>query len=84
MSIVDTEEMQEAIETLRSELPTEDTSNFTFDKRTKDAKDNTASGLTSDQLFNRFDELHEKGLYYPVLTDEVMKEVTCIRYIESV
>ena len=56
--------MQETIETLGSELPKEDTSSFSFDKRTKDAKENASNGtgLLLDDLFNRYDELQDKGL----------------------
>ena len=63
LSIMEQEEMKEAIETLGAELPKEDASSFTFDKRAKDSKDNaenTAIGL--DDLFDRFDELQEQGL----------------------
>ncbi len=63
LSIMEQEEMKEAIETLRTELPKEDASSFTFDKRAKDSKDNaenTTIGL--DDLFDRFDELQEQGL----------------------
>ena len=64
MSIMDEEEMKQAIEQLGSELPKEDTSSFSFDKRTKDAKENSSngSGILIDDLFARYDELQEKGL----------------------
>ncbi|MDR1504151.1 MAG: hypothetical protein LBT43_17020 [Prevotella sp.] len=61
MQLMDSDEMKEAIETLKAALPKEDTSSFSFDKRTKDAKDNS-SEITLDDLFNRFDELSGKGL----------------------
>ena len=61
LQIMDTEEMQKAIEHLRIELPKEDTSSFSFDKRNKDTKENTG-GISLDDLFNRFDELQDKGL----------------------
>lgn len=63
LHIMDTQEMQEAIVQLQAELPKEDTSEFTFDKRTKDAKDNAENSILSlDSLFDRFDELQEQGL----------------------
>lgn len=64
MSILGDRDMQEAIETLGSEIPKEDTSSFSFDKRTKGAKENASNGtgLLLDDLFNRYDELQDKGL----------------------
>ncbi len=61
MNILDTEVMKEAIEQLASELPAEDKSSFTFDKRTKDAKDNAVE-LSLDDLFARFEELQAAGV----------------------
>ena len=55
--------MREAIETLQNELSKEDTSSFTFDKRTKDSKENTDNNAISlDELFEYFDELQDKDL----------------------
>ncbi len=64
LSVMADGNMAEAIEKLGSELPKEDTSSFSFDKRTKDAKENAAnsSGIVFDDLFNRYDELQEQGL----------------------
>jgi hypothetical protein len=62
MGIMESDEMKEVIETLGSELPKEDTSSFSFDKRTKDSKDNSSGGISVDDLFNRFDDLQEQGL----------------------
>lgn len=63
MSLMETEEMQEAVRTLMDALPKEDTSTFSFDKRTKDNKENPAAGAaTLDDLFERFDSLQEQGL----------------------
>lgn len=64
MELMSGEEMKEAIEKLGEELPKEDTSEFSFDRRTKDNKDNAAEsgGLSLDDLFDRFDELQEQGL----------------------
>ena len=63
MAIMETDEMKEAIETIMAALPKEDTSSFSFDKRTKDNKDNPAAGAaTLDNLFERFDSLQEQGL----------------------
>ncbi len=61
LQIMETQEMQDAVERLRFELPKEDTGSFSFDKRNKDTKENTG-GISIDDLFNRFDELQEKGL----------------------
>ena len=61
MQILDTEIMQEAIGKLGAELSPEDKSSFSFDKRTKDAKDNAVE-LTIDDLFSRYEELQEAGL----------------------
>jgi hypothetical protein len=61
MNLMESEEMKEAIETLQAALPKEDTSSFSFDKRTKDAKENS-SEILLDGLYNRFDELQNKGL----------------------
>lgn len=64
MSILEEEDMKQAIDQLGSELPKEDTSSFSFDKRTKDAKENasTSGGIQLDDLFARYDELQDKGL----------------------
>lgn len=62
LSIMETAEMKEAIRKLQEELPQEDTSAFSFDKRTKDSKENASAGITLDTLINRFDELQEKSL----------------------
>jgi hypothetical protein len=59
----ETKEVQEAVEQLRSELPKEDSSSFSFDKRTKESKENANNnGISLDDLFNRFDELKGQGL----------------------
>lgn len=63
MSIMETGEMKEAVETLMAALPKEDSSSFSFDKRTKDNKENPAAGAaTLDDLFGRFESLQEQGL----------------------
>ncbi|WP_185154005.1 hypothetical protein [Dysgonomonas sp. ZJ709] len=62
MRLMESDEMKEAIETLRSELPKEDTSSFSFDKRTKDAKDNATNAISLDELYARYDSLQDKGL----------------------
>lgn len=62
MEIMASDEMKEAVEGLRSELSLEDTSSFSFDKRTKEAKENASGGIYLDELFNRFDHLQEQGL----------------------
>ena len=60
MEIMETEAVKTAIEQLGAEIPKEDTSSFSFDKRTKDSKDNTVD-LSYDDLCSRFDELQEAG-----------------------
>lgn len=65
LNLMESEAIQQTIEQLRSELPADDTSSFSFDKRTKDNKDNAApqnSALTLDGLFESFDELQAQGL----------------------
>ncbi len=64
LSVMANFEMQAVAEKLGAELPKEDTSSFSFDKRTKDSKEAAANeaGILIDDLFNRFDELQEKGL----------------------
>lgn len=63
MSVMETDEMKEAVETLMAALPKEDTSSFSFDKRTKDNKENPAAGAaTLDDLFDRFESLQAEGL----------------------
>ena len=60
LSIMESDEMKEAVETLMAALPKEDTSSFSFDKRTKDNKENPAAPL--DDLFDRFESLQAEGL----------------------
>lgn len=63
MSIMESDEMKEAVGTLMAALPKEDTSSFSFDKRTKDNKENPAAGsATLDDLFDRFESLQAEGL----------------------
>ena len=63
LGVMELEEMKEAVETLRAELSKEDASSFTFDKRSKDSKNNAEnSAIGLDDLFDRFDELQEQGL----------------------
>lgn len=62
MDLMSSVEMKEAIETLQAELPKDDTSSFSFDKRTKDAKDNESDGIRLDDLYLRYDALQEQNL----------------------
>ena len=63
MSVMESDEMKEAVETLMAALPKEDTRSFSFDKRTKDNKENPAAGsATLDDLFDRFESLQAEGL----------------------
>lgn len=63
MQILIEERMQSAIDKLREELPKEDISSFSFDRRSKEAKDNSeSSSLSLDSLFSRYDQLKLEGL----------------------
>lgn len=64
LNIMDTDEMQEAIDLLNGELPKEDTSEFSFDRRTKDSRENgnRTGGISLDDLFDRYEELQEQGI----------------------
>lgn len=63
MSLMEGDEMKETVATLMAALPKEDTSSFSFDKRTKDNKENPAAGAaTLDDLFERFESLQAEGL----------------------
>lgn len=63
LQVMETDEMKEAIAKLEEALPKTDTSSFSFDKRSKDAKENAESGaLSLDMLFDRFDTLQEQSL----------------------
>ncbi len=83
LSVMETEEMKEAIEQLRSELPKDDTSTFTFDKRSKDSKENAENtSISLDDLLDRLDELSGKSLGDK--TEEGQELRTLIRsYIEQ-
>ena len=65
MNLMARDEMKQIIDTLASELPKEDTSEFSFDRRSKDNKENEQNGsgpLSLDDLFERFEELQAEGL----------------------
>lgn len=63
LSVMETDEMKEVIEQLGSELPKEDTSSFSFDKRSKDSKDNAENtSISLDDLWNRYEDLKGKSL----------------------
>lgn len=63
LHVMDTKEMKDAIATLEAELPKGDTSSFSFDKRSKDAKENAEGGtLSLDMLFDRFEQLQSQSL----------------------
>ena len=65
MNLMESDEMKEVIATLAAELPKEDTSEFSFDRRSKDNKENEQNGsgpLSLDDLFERFEELQAEGL----------------------
>ncbi|MCS2656174.1 hypothetical protein NXV26_09850 [Bacteroides fragilis] len=56
--------MKTVIDTLDGELPKEDTSAFSFDRRTKDNRENgrEGGGISLDDLFERYDELQRQEL----------------------
>ena len=65
MNLMESDEMKEVIATLAEELPKDDTSEFSFDRRSKDNKENEQNGsgaLSLDDLFERFEELQAEGL----------------------
>lgn len=59
MNLMETPEMKFAIEKIALELPAEDKSSFSFDKRTKDSKENAenGSGISLDDLYDRYEQL---------------------------
>lgn len=64
LAVMDLLDMRYAIEKIAEELPKDDTSSFSFDKRAKDSRDNAEnnSGISVDDLYNRYDELADAGL----------------------
>lgn len=63
LKVMEMDEMKKAIESLKAELPADDTSSFSFDKKGDDSdKDNANGVITIDSLFDMYDELQEKGL----------------------
>lgn len=65
MSLMDTDDMKAVIDTLEGELPKEDTSAFSFDRRTKDNKENGQNGsgrISYDDLSDRYEELRRQSL----------------------
>lgn len=63
LHVMENEEMSAAVETFRAEIPKEDTSSFSFDKRSKEARENAdGNALTIESLCSRFEELKAQGL----------------------
>lgn len=63
LKVMSHDEMITAIETFKSEIPKEDTSSFSFEKRSKETKENTSNDeLTFDMLVERYDELINQSL----------------------
>ncbi len=65
MALMGTEDMKAVINTLEGELPKEDTSTFSFDRRTKDNKENGQNGsgrISYDDLSDRYEELHRLSI----------------------
>lgn len=65
MSLMETDDMKAVIDTLEGELPKEDTSAFSFDRRTKDSRENGQNGsgrISYDDLSDRYEELRRQSL----------------------
>ncbi len=63
LHILETDEMIKVIEKMKLDIPTDDKSTFSFDKRAKDAKENADENeLSFDMLVNKYDELHSQSL----------------------
>lgn len=68
INVMDDDRVKEAIEKLKLELPESDKSHFTFDSKNRDKNggnnddDNDDEELTIDNLFDRYNDLKEKGL----------------------
>jgi len=63
LRVMETGEMRDAVETFRGEIPGDDTSAFSFDRRSKDSKDNAeGNAITLEILFDRYDRMTEQGL----------------------
>lgn len=85
LQIMDMQDMKDAIQTLLAALPREDTSSFSFDKRTKDSRNNASAGaggeFSLDDLFERQDTLDAQGLGDK--TEQGLEQRAAIReYIE--
>lgn len=84
LAVMETLDMKYAIDKLGEELPKDDTSSFSFDKRTKDARKNSegSPGISLDDLYDRYEELVAAGL--PDKTEEGQELRTMIRtFIEQ-
>lgn len=59
LAVMECLDMRYAIDKIAEELPKDDTSSFSFDKRTKDSKDNAenSSGISLDDLYDRYEQL---------------------------
>lgn len=65
MSLMETDDMKAVIDTLEGELPKEDTSAFSYDRRTKDNRENGQNGsgrISYDDLSDRYEELRRQSL----------------------
>ena len=64
MNIMDSLDMKYAIDKLGEELPKDDKSSFSFDKRAKDSRGNAteSAGISLDDLFIRQEELEQQKL----------------------
>jgi len=63
LHIMETGEMIKVIEKMKLDIPKEDTSSFSFDKRSKDSKNNADENeLSFDMLVNKYDELQSQSL----------------------
>lgn len=65
MSLMESDEMRAVIDTLDGELPKDDNSSFSFDRRTNENRENEQSPdgrLSMDMLFDRYEELQQQNL----------------------
>jgi hypothetical protein len=63
LKVMELPEMTETIEAFEVEIPKDDTSSFSFDKRSKDSKENAdGNAIALDMLFDRFEALEKQGL----------------------
>lgn len=65
MPLMESDDMKAVIDTLEGELPKEDTSAFSYDRRTKAGRENGQNGggrISYDDLSDRYDDLNRRSL----------------------